>query len=303
MSRYRISRLAAQQMVGVPRAAQRRCSAACPTQQTLVFERFFDESGGMQLVIHAPFGARINRACGLRAAQALLPRIQFRAAGRAPPRTRSCCRSGETHSFALEDVARFLSSRRSRSRTGAGGARCAACSRRAGAGMRASRSRSGDSRGGKRTPGAAAADGGGGSDRGRVSGPDRVRRESARANAKFPITRWFRQTLDDCLHEAMDIDGLQSRCCGQSRTAKVSVVHARSAAAVAAGAGNTHGTPLRLSRRCAARGAAHAGGGLATLARSAIRCRFRQAGSPGNRHRSRRSLAGGGRTPMNCTMR
>lgn len=36
-----------------------------PTQQTIVAERFFDESGGMQLVIHAPFGGRINRAWGL----------------------------------------------------------------------------------------------------------------------------------------------------------------------------------------------------------------------------------------------
>ena len=36
-----------------------------PTQKRLLFERFFDESGGMQLVIHAPFGTRINRAWGL----------------------------------------------------------------------------------------------------------------------------------------------------------------------------------------------------------------------------------------------
>src|SRR5581483_11623813 len=38
---------------------------ALPTVDTVVAERFFDESGGMQLVIHAPFGARINRAWGL----------------------------------------------------------------------------------------------------------------------------------------------------------------------------------------------------------------------------------------------
>ena len=36
-----------------------------PTQQTIVAERFFDEGGGMQLILHAPFGARINRAWGL----------------------------------------------------------------------------------------------------------------------------------------------------------------------------------------------------------------------------------------------
>ena len=38
---------------------------AVPTQHTVIAERFFDEGGGMQLVIHAPFGVRINKAWGL----------------------------------------------------------------------------------------------------------------------------------------------------------------------------------------------------------------------------------------------
>jgi ATP-dependent Lhr-like helicase len=38
---------------------------AVPTQTEVIAERFFDESGGMQLVLHAPFGGRINRAWGL----------------------------------------------------------------------------------------------------------------------------------------------------------------------------------------------------------------------------------------------
>jgi ATP-dependent Lhr-like helicase len=42
-----------------------RSLAAMPTRSRLVLERFFDESGGMQLVIHSPLGARINRAWGL----------------------------------------------------------------------------------------------------------------------------------------------------------------------------------------------------------------------------------------------
>ena len=46
-------------------AAQSAAIGLIPTQQQVVFERFFDESGGMQLVVHAPFGARINRAWGL----------------------------------------------------------------------------------------------------------------------------------------------------------------------------------------------------------------------------------------------
>ena len=36
-----------------------------PTQDTIIAERFFDEGGGMQLIIHAPYGGRINKAWGL----------------------------------------------------------------------------------------------------------------------------------------------------------------------------------------------------------------------------------------------
>jgi ATP-dependent helicase Lhr and Lhr-like helicase len=46
-------------------AAQKAAIGLLPTQQRVVFERFFDESGGMQLVVHAPFGGQINRAWGL----------------------------------------------------------------------------------------------------------------------------------------------------------------------------------------------------------------------------------------------
>jgi ATP-dependent Lhr-like helicase len=45
--------------------AQHAATAMVPTQARILFERFFDESGGMQLVMHAPFGTRINRAWGL----------------------------------------------------------------------------------------------------------------------------------------------------------------------------------------------------------------------------------------------
>ncbi|WP_437190789.1 DEAD/DEAH box helicase [Planctomicrobium sp. SH527] len=46
-------------------AAQRAAIGVLPTQRRIVFERFFDESGGMQMVVHAPFGTRINRGWGL----------------------------------------------------------------------------------------------------------------------------------------------------------------------------------------------------------------------------------------------
>src|SRR5205814_9283753 len=59
-----ISREAATQAVAYL-ADARRALGLLPTQNTIVLERFFDEAGGMQLVLHAPFGSRINRAWGL----------------------------------------------------------------------------------------------------------------------------------------------------------------------------------------------------------------------------------------------
>src|SRR5207247_4294947 len=46
-------------------AAGRAILGAVPTQETIMAERFFDEGGGMQLVLHTPFGGRLNRAWGL----------------------------------------------------------------------------------------------------------------------------------------------------------------------------------------------------------------------------------------------
>ncbi|MFQ5733170.1 MAG: DEAD/DEAH box helicase, partial [Planctomycetaceae bacterium] len=46
-------------------ASQKAAIGLLPTQERIVFERFFDETGGMQLVVHAPFGGQINRAWGL----------------------------------------------------------------------------------------------------------------------------------------------------------------------------------------------------------------------------------------------
>src|SRR2546429_9519269 len=47
------------------RAGRAGLGGVLPTHEDIVFERFFDESGGMQLIVHAPLGARGNRALGL----------------------------------------------------------------------------------------------------------------------------------------------------------------------------------------------------------------------------------------------
>jgi ATP-dependent Lhr-like helicase len=60
----RLDRRGAEQAVEYIQAG-RKALGVMPSQQTVVAERFFDESGGMQLILHAPFGSRINRAWGL----------------------------------------------------------------------------------------------------------------------------------------------------------------------------------------------------------------------------------------------
>src|SRR5579872_2119246 len=59
-----LDRLGAEQVIDYVNAG-RAVLGVVPSTDTVVAERFFDEAGGMQLVLHAPFGARINRAWGL----------------------------------------------------------------------------------------------------------------------------------------------------------------------------------------------------------------------------------------------
>jgi ATP-dependent Lhr-like helicase len=85
----------------------RRVLGVIPSQETLVLERFFDESGGMQLVLHAPFGSRINKAWAL----ALRKRFcrQFNVELQAAATEDALLLSlGEQHSFPLADVFRYL---------------------------------------------------------------------------------------------------------------------------------------------------------------------------------------------------
>ncbi len=82
---------------------------ALPTQHTLVIERFFDESGGMQLVIHSPFGSRINRAWGLALRKRFCRTFNFELQAAATEDAIVLSLS-TSHSFPLEDVAHYLHS-------------------------------------------------------------------------------------------------------------------------------------------------------------------------------------------------
>ena len=80
-----------------------------PTQQTIVAERFFDESGGMQLVLHTPFGGRINRAWGLALRKRLCVTFDFELQAAATDNG-IVISLGEKHSFPLDSVFGFLHS-------------------------------------------------------------------------------------------------------------------------------------------------------------------------------------------------
>jgi ATP-dependent Lhr-like helicase len=81
-----------------------------PTQKTVVFERFFDESGGMQLVIHSPFGSRINRAWGLALRKRFCTKFNFELQAAATEDSIVLSLS-TSHSFALESVAHYLNAK------------------------------------------------------------------------------------------------------------------------------------------------------------------------------------------------
>jgi ATP-dependent Lhr-like helicase len=80
-----------------------------PTQTTLVLERFFDESGGMQLVLHAPFGSRINKAWGLALRKRFCRQFNFELQAAATEEG-LLLSLGPQHSFPLSDVFRYLHS-------------------------------------------------------------------------------------------------------------------------------------------------------------------------------------------------
>src|SRR5580658_6447701 len=80
---------------------------AVPTQQTVIAERFFDEGGGMQLVIHAPFGGRINKAWGLALRKRFCVGFNFELQAAATDNGLNIALA-EQHSFPLGDVFHFL---------------------------------------------------------------------------------------------------------------------------------------------------------------------------------------------------
>ena len=82
---------------------------AVPSQKTVIAERFFDEGGGMQLIVHAPFGARVNKAWGLALRKRFCRSFNFELQAAATDNGLNIALA-EQHSFPLADVFQYLQS-------------------------------------------------------------------------------------------------------------------------------------------------------------------------------------------------
>jgi ATP-dependent helicase Lhr and Lhr-like helicase len=178
-----------------------------PTMETIVLERFFDEAGGMQLVGHAPFGARLNRALGLALRKRFCVTFDFELQAAASDDA-ILLSLGPQHSFELERVPKFLASasvesvvRQAVLTSPMFAARWRWNLNRSLAVLRM--------RGGKKNPPAIQ----------RMEADDLMaavfptlaacQENVAPGPLEIPDHVLVRQTLEDCLHEAMDIDGLK----------------------------------------------------------------------------------------------
>jgi len=103
-----LSREAATQLVDYF-ARQHAALGVMPTRELLAMERFFDESGGTQLVIHSPYGSRINRAWGLALRKRFCRKFNFELQAAATENSIVLSLS-TSHSFPLIDVAHYLHS-------------------------------------------------------------------------------------------------------------------------------------------------------------------------------------------------
>ncbi|HYY22644.1 MAG TPA: DEAD/DEAH box helicase, partial [Thermoleophilaceae bacterium] len=99
--------VAAALVVDYLRAGRAALGGVLPTHDDIVFERFFDDTGGMQLIVHAPLGARVNRALGLGLRKKFCLTFDFELQA-AASNDAVLLSLGPQHSFPLEDVPAFL---------------------------------------------------------------------------------------------------------------------------------------------------------------------------------------------------
>ena len=180
--------------------------AACRRRQRIVIERFFDESGGMQLVIHSPFGSRINRAWGLALRKRFCRKFNFELQAAATEDAIVLSLS-TSHSFELDEVARYLHSNTVRDVLVQAllDAPMFAVRWRWNAGIALALPRF---RGGRKV--APQLQRMKAEDLLAAVFPDQIAcAENIAGEREIPDHPLADQTIDDCLHEAMDIEGLE----------------------------------------------------------------------------------------------
>ena len=270
---------------------------ALPSTDTVVAERFFDESGGMQLILHAPFGSRINRAWGLALRKRFCRTFNFELQAAATDNGIVISLS-EQHAFPLETVFEFLHSdtvedvlREALLAAPMFGVRWRWNASRALTILRF--------RGGAKVPAPI--------QRMRAEDllasvfPDQVAcAENLTGPIRIPDHPLVNETISNCLHEAMDVDGLQARSAGpRARDDPQSGGRKRRSLRCFRTRSSTP-IPMRfwmtLRSRSAARAPCSCAAHRAPMWRTAFWIR----------RRSSRSRAKSGRTramPMNCTTR
>ncbi len=268
-------------------SAGRAALGCLPSFDTVVFERFFDESGGMQLVIHSPFGSRVNRAWGLSLRKRFCRTFNFELQA-AATEDHIVLSLTHAHSFELAEAARYLNSNSVRHVLVQ--ALCAApmfeVRWRWDAGIALALPRF---RGGKKIPPQIA----------RMNAedllasvfPDQVAcAENLPGEIEIPDHPLVRQTIRDCLEDAMDIDRfedvLRKLESGGIRVVARDLTEPSPLALEALNA-----RPYAYLGRRASRRAAHPGRDEPALARSRIRRRHRQARSGSHCSCARRGVA------------
>ena len=254
-------------------AAGRAALGTLPKLDTIVFERFFDESGGMQLVIHSPYGSRVNRAWGLALRKRFCRTFNFELQA-AATEDHIILSLTHAHSFELAEVSRYLNSKTARHVLIQ--ALCAApmfaVRWRWDAGIALALPRF---RGGKKIPPQIA----------RMNAedllasvfPDQVAcAENLPGEIEVPDNPLVRQTIRDCLEDAMNVEAFEALLRGlESGAVRVVARDLTEPSPLALEALDR--ASLCLSRRCAVGGAAYPGGDEPAMDRSRFRRRISDA--------------------------
>ncbi|MDD2660935.1 MAG: DEAD/DEAH box helicase [Methylococcales bacterium] len=187
-------------------ASAKAALTVLPTQQQIVFERFFDETGDMHFVIHSAFGSRINRAWGLALRKRFCRRFNFELQAAASEDS-IVLSLGPTHSFPLEEPAQYLKAATVRGILIQALLAAPMFPVRwrwvANTALAVPRNRSG-----KKVP--AYFQRNDAEDLIAVIFPDQLAcQENIAGDREVPDHPLVNQTLSDCLHELMDIDGLE----------------------------------------------------------------------------------------------